>query len=32
MILLGPGIYHGQLVFGSQNPGDSVIDQAQLLP
>ncbi|KAF9974592.1 hypothetical protein BGZ73_001990 [Actinomortierella ambigua] len=30
--LTGPGIYHGNLVFGSQNPGDSVIDAAQLLP
>ncbi|KAG0263918.1 hypothetical protein DFQ27_001570 [Actinomortierella ambigua] len=30
--LTGPGIYHGNLVFGSQNPGDTVIDAAQLLP
>ncbi|KAG2188073.1 hypothetical protein INT44_000824 [Umbelopsis vinacea] len=26
-----PGIYHGNLVFGSQNPGEHVIDNAQLL-
>jgi hypothetical protein len=26
-----PGIYHGSLVFGSQNPGEHVIDNAQLL-
>ncbi|CAG8443951.1 10866_t:CDS:10 [Ambispora leptoticha] len=30
--LTGPGIYHGSLVFGSQEIGDSVIDSAQLLP
>ncbi|CAH1764493.1 4854_t:CDS:10 [Entrophospora sp. SA101] len=30
--LTGPGIYHGNLVFGSQDVGDSVIDVAQLLP
>ncbi|KAL1919217.1 uncharacterized protein VTP21DRAFT_1909 [Calcarisporiella thermophila] len=30
--LTGPGIYHGDLVFGSQSAGDSVIDNAQLLP
>ncbi|KAF9428590.1 hypothetical protein BGZ94_001853 [Podila epigama] len=30
--LTGPGIYHGNLVFGSQNTGDSVIDTPQLLP
>ncbi|KAI8370704.1 Pep3/Vps18/deep orange family-domain-containing protein [Radiomyces spectabilis] len=29
--LTGPGIYHGNLVFGSQNAGDSVIDNVQLL-
>lgn len=29
--LSGPGIYHGDLVFGSQNVGDSVIDNVQLL-
>ncbi|EIE75688.1 hypothetical protein RO3G_00392 [Rhizopus delemar RA 99-880] len=29
--LTGPGIYHGSLVFGSQNVGDSVIDVVQLL-
>ncbi|KAI9491455.1 Pep3/Vps18/deep orange family-domain-containing protein [Zychaea mexicana] len=29
--LTGPGIYHGDLVFGSQNVGDSVIDNVQLL-
>ncbi|KAI7872143.1 Pep3/Vps18/deep orange family-domain-containing protein [Spinellus fusiger] len=29
--LTGPGIYHGNLVFGSQNIGDSVIDNAELL-
>ncbi|OAD75205.1 hypothetical protein PHYBLDRAFT_186318 [Phycomyces blakesleeanus NRRL 1555(-)] len=29
--LTGPGIYHGNLVFGSQNSGDSVIDNAELL-
>ncbi|CAO3584041.1 unnamed protein product [Absidia cylindrospora] len=29
--LAGPGIYHGDLVFGSQNVGDSVIDNVQLL-
>ncbi|CEG66164.1 hypothetical protein RMATCC62417_02794 [Rhizopus microsporus] len=29
--LTGPGIYHGSLVFGSQNKGDSVIDDVQLL-
>ncbi|KAG0294707.1 hypothetical protein BGZ96_000616 [Linnemannia gamsii] len=30
--LTGPGVYHGNLVFGSQNAGDSVIDTPQLLP
>ncbi|KAI8059195.1 Pep3/Vps18/deep orange family-domain-containing protein [Gongronella butleri] len=30
--LTGPGIYRGDLVFGSQNVGDSVIDNVQLLP
>ncbi|KAJ3040940.1 hypothetical protein HDV00_010151 [Rhizophlyctis rosea] len=30
--LTGPGIYHGSLVFGNQNAGDSVVDNAQLLP
>ncbi|CAG8481720.1 2636_t:CDS:10 [Diversispora eburnea] len=30
--LTGPGIYHGNLVFGSQDVGDHVIDSAQLLP
>lgn len=30
--LTGPGIYHGSLVFGSQNPGDSVMADTQLLP
>jgi len=30
--LTGPGIYHGNLVFGSQGAGDSVIDTPQLLP
>ncbi|CAG8443250.1 6027_t:CDS:10 [Acaulospora colombiana] len=30
--LTGPGIYHGSLVFGSQDFGDRVIDSAQLLP
>ncbi|KAF9902355.1 hypothetical protein BX616_001970, partial [Lobosporangium transversale] len=30
--LTGPGIYHGNLVFGSQNVGESVIDAPQLLP
>ncbi|KAI9322126.1 Pep3/Vps18/deep orange family-domain-containing protein [Dichotomocladium elegans] len=29
--LTGPGIYHGDLVFGSQDVGDSVIDNVQLL-
>ncbi|RCH94208.1 hypothetical protein CU098_004601, partial [Rhizopus stolonifer] len=29
--LTGPGIYHGALVYGSQNVGDSVIDDVQLL-
>ncbi|KAI7860888.1 Pep3/Vps18/deep orange family-domain-containing protein [Circinella umbellata] len=29
--LTGPGIYHGDLIFGSQNVGDSVIDNVQLL-
>ncbi|KAI8344695.1 Pep3/Vps18/deep orange family-domain-containing protein [Chlamydoabsidia padenii] len=29
--LAGPGIYHGDLIFGSQNVGDSVIDNVQLL-
>ncbi|KAG0167963.1 hypothetical protein DFQ28_011230 [Apophysomyces sp. BC1034] len=29
--LTGPGIYHGNLVFGSQNMGENVIDNAQLL-
>ncbi|KAI7880339.1 hypothetical protein K492DRAFT_76552 [Lichtheimia hyalospora FSU 10163] len=29
--LTGPGIYHGDLVFGSQGVGDSVIDNVQLL-
>ncbi|KAI8985185.1 Pep3/Vps18/deep orange family-domain-containing protein [Pilobolus umbonatus] len=29
--LTGPGIYHGSLVFGSQNVGDSVVDDVQLL-
>lgn len=29
--ILGPGIYHGDLVFGSQGVGDSVIDNVQLL-
>ncbi|KAL6061226.1 tethering complex subunit [Balamuthia mandrillaris] len=30
--LTGPGIYHGNLVFGSQNPGDSVTIDTRLLP
>lgn len=30
--LTAPGIYHGDLVFGSQGVGDSVIQNAQLLP
>jgi len=30
--LTNPGIYHGSLVFGSQDVGDSVIDSAKLLP
>jgi len=30
--LNGAGIYHGNLVFGSQNVGDSVIDMPHLLP
>ncbi|KAG0369768.1 Pep3/Vps18/deep orange family-domain-containing protein [Gamsiella multidivaricata] len=30
--LTGPGVYHGNLVFGSQNAGESVIDTPQLLP
>ncbi|CAG8582248.1 14325_t:CDS:10 [Acaulospora morrowiae] len=30
--LTGPGIYHGNLVFGSQDFGDHVIDSAQLFP
>ncbi|KAF9187387.1 hypothetical protein BGZ50_001965 [Haplosporangium sp. Z 11] len=30
--LTGAGIYHGNLIFGSQNVGDSVIDTPQLLP
>ncbi|OZJ06836.1 hypothetical protein BZG36_00188 [Bifiguratus adelaidae] len=30
--LIGPGIYTGNLVFGSQNPGDSVISNPNLLP
>ncbi|KAL7316431.1 tethering complex subunit [Mucor circinelloides] len=29
--LTGPGIYHGALVYGSQNVGDSVVDDVQLL-
>lgn len=29
--LTGPGIYHGALVYGSQNAGDSVVDDVQLL-
>ncbi|KAI7899794.1 Pep3/Vps18/deep orange family-domain-containing protein [Cokeromyces recurvatus] len=29
--LTGPGIYHGSLVYGSQNVGDSVVDNVQLL-
>ncbi|KAG0169863.1 hypothetical protein DFQ28_011330 [Apophysomyces sp. BC1034] len=29
--LTGPGIYHGDLVFGSQSVGDRVIDNVQLL-
>ena len=28
----GPGIYHGSLSYSSQEPGDGVIDSAQLLP
>lgn len=27
-----PGVYHGNLVFGSQDVGDSIVDNAQLLP
>ncbi|TPX36548.1 hypothetical protein SmJEL517_g01238 [Synchytrium microbalum] len=30
--LTAPGIYFGNFVFGSQNVGDSIIDNAQLLP
>ena len=30
--LTGPGIYHGDLIFGSQNPGDSVMTDTTLLP
>jgi hypothetical protein len=30
--LTGPGIFHGNLVFGSQNPHDSVMTDTQLLP
>ncbi|KAJ3274967.1 hypothetical protein HK104_003995, partial [Borealophlyctis nickersoniae] len=30
--LTAPGLYHGSLVFGNQNIGDSVVDNAQLLP
>ncbi|KAI8812404.1 vacuolar protein sorting protein 18 [Cladochytrium replicatum] len=30
--LTAPGIYHGTLVFGNQTTGDSIIDNAQLLP
>lgn len=29
--LTGPGIYYGNLVFGSQNPGDSIIGDGSLL-
>ncbi|KAI8078651.1 Pep3/Vps18/deep orange family-domain-containing protein [Halteromyces radiatus] len=29
--LTSPGIYHGDLIFGSQNVGDSVIDNVQLV-
>jgi len=29
--LTGPGIFYGELVFGSQNPGDSVISESSLL-
>lgn len=28
----GPGIYHGQISYSSQEPGDGVIESAQLLP
>lgn len=30
--LLAPGIYHGSLSYSSQEPGDGIIDSAQLLP
>eukprot|EP01112_Ceratiomyxa_fruticulosa_P020451 TRINITY_DN6960_c0_g1_i1.p1 TRINITY_DN6960_c0_g1~~TRINITY_DN6960_c0_g1_i1.p1 ORF type:complete len:978 (+),score=224.54 TRINITY_DN6960_c0_g1_i1:223-3156(+) len=29
--LTGPGIYHGGLTYGSQNPGDTVITDSELL-
>jgi hypothetical protein len=31
-MFLGPGIYYGDLIFGSQNPGDSVMTDSNLLP
>lgn len=30
--LTGPGVYHGDLLFGSQNPGDPVMVDTSLLP
>jgi hypothetical protein len=30
--VIGPGVYYGDLIFGSQNPGDSVITDTSLLP
>lgn len=29
---LGPGIYHGSLSYSAQEPGDALIESAQLLP
>ena len=30
--LIGPGVYHGNLVFGSQNAGENVMTDMSLLP
>jgi hypothetical protein len=30
--MTGPGVFHGGLVFGSQNPGDNVMTDTNLLP
>ena len=27
----GPGVYHGSLIFGGQNAGENVIDNAKLM-